>query len=175
MPPNATLPPLVWCLGAIQAGANIVRVMTWPVSAQFLNGYWAAAAPAAPGVRGPRSNSGRRLDNIRAAKDLIAEIPMTCVSNCSCIYERAWPHEERQEPFCQRCYRDSHRARSGLFCQTSLMEVENNWGASYQERTCQRAAYARLRIFVDGRRSSRRRYVAPAASKPGERDFVLIP
>ena len=33
------------------------------------------------------SNLGHRCDNIRAARDMIAEIPLTCVSNCSRIYE----------------------------------------------------------------------------------------
>ena len=76
------------CLGAIQAGANIVRVHDAAGFAQFLNGYWAVAKPQ------PRrafvavgSNLGHRCDNIRAARDMIAEIPLTCVSNSSKIYE----------------------------------------------------------------------------------------
>ena len=67
------------CLGAIQAGANIVRVHDVAGFAQFLNGYWAVAKPQ------PRrafvavgSNLGHRCDNIRAARDMIAEIPLTC-------------------------------------------------------------------------------------------------
>ncbi|MFR2030773.1 MAG: hypothetical protein ACLS3M_04760 [Collinsella sp.] len=70
------------CLGAIQAGANIVRVHDAAGFAQFLNGYWAVAKPQ------PRrafvavgSNLGHRCDNIRAAREMIAEIPLTCVSN----------------------------------------------------------------------------------------------
>ena len=88
------------CLGAIQAGANIVRVHDVAGFAQFLNGYWAVAKPQ------PRrafvavgSNLGHRCDNIRAARDMIAEIPLTCVSNCSRIYESEPAYETRQDAF----------------------------------------------------------------------------
>ena len=88
------------CLGAIQAGANIVRVHDAAGFAQFLNGYWAVAKPQ------PRrafvavgSNLGHRCDNIRAARDMIAEIPLTCVSNCSRIYESEPAYYEDQDAF----------------------------------------------------------------------------
>ena len=88
------------CLGAIQAGANIVRVHDAAGFAQFLNGYWAVAKPQ------PRrafvavgSNLGHRCDNIRAARDMIAEIPLTCVSNSSKIYESEPAYETRQDAF----------------------------------------------------------------------------
>ena len=75
-------------LGAIEQGANIVCVRNVAGFAQFLNGFWAIARPQ------PRrafisleSNMGRRVDNLRAARDLISQIPMTCVSSCSRIYE----------------------------------------------------------------------------------------
>ena len=88
------------CLGAIQAGANIVRVHDAAGFAQFLNGYWAVAKPQ------PRrafvavgSNLGHRCDNIRAAREMIAEIPLTCVSNSSKIYESEPAYETRQDAF----------------------------------------------------------------------------
>lgn len=88
------------CLGAIEQGANIVRVHNVAGFAQFLNGFWAIARPQ------PRrayvalgSNEGDRLENIRTARDLIARIPMTCVSSCSRIYESEPAYETDQDAF----------------------------------------------------------------------------
>ena len=88
------------CLGAIEQGANIVRVHNVAGFAQFLNGFWAIARPQ------PRrayvalgSNEGDRLENIRTARDLIAQIPMTCVSSCSRIYESDPAYETDQDAF----------------------------------------------------------------------------
>ena len=88
------------CLGAIEQGANIVRVHNVAGFAQFLNGFWAIARPQ------PRrayvalgSNEGDRLENIRTARDLIAQIPMTCVSSCSRIYESEPAYETDQDAF----------------------------------------------------------------------------
>lgn len=88
------------CLGAIEQGANIVRVHNVAGFAQFLNGFWAIARPQ------PRrayvalgSNEGDRLENIRTARDLIAQIPMTCVSSCSSIYESEPAYETDQDAF----------------------------------------------------------------------------
>ena len=88
------------CLGVIEQGANIVCVRDVAGFAQFMNGFWAIEHPQ------PRrsfvsltSNMGRRLDNLRAARDLIAQIPMTCVSNCSHIYENEPVDEAGGEPF----------------------------------------------------------------------------
>lgn len=88
------------CLGAIEQGANIVRVHNVAGFAQFLNGFWAIARPQ------PRrayvalgSNEGDRLENIRTARDLIAQIPMTCVSSCSRIYESEPAYETGQDAF----------------------------------------------------------------------------
>lgn len=88
------------CLGAVEQGANIVRVHNVAGFAQFLNGFWAIARPQ------PRrayvalgSNEGDRLENIRTARDLIAQIPMTCVSSCSRIYESEPAYETDQDAF----------------------------------------------------------------------------
>lgn len=88
------------CLGAIEQGANIVRVHDVAGFYQFLNGFWAIARPQ------PRrayvalgSNEGDRLENIRTARDLIAQIPMTCVSSCSRIYESEPAYETDQDAF----------------------------------------------------------------------------
>lgn len=88
------------CLGAIEQGANIVRVHNVAGFAQFLNGFWAIARPQ------PRrayvalgSNEGDRLENIRTARDLIAQIPMTCVSSCSRVYESEPAYETDQDAF----------------------------------------------------------------------------
>lgn len=88
------------CLGAIEQGANIVRVHNVAGFAQFLNGFWAIARPQ------PRrayvalgSNEGDRLENIRTARDLIAQVPMTCVSSCSRIYESEPAYETDQDAF----------------------------------------------------------------------------
>ena len=85
-------------LGAIEQGANIVCVSNVAGFVQFLNGFWAIARPQ------PRrafvsleSNMGRRLDNLREARDLISQIPMTCVSSCSRIYESEPVGQARQD------------------------------------------------------------------------------
>lgn len=88
------------CLGAIEQGANIVRVHNVAGFAQFLNGFWAIARPQPRrGYVALGSNEGDRLENIRTARDLIAQIPMTCVSSCSRIYESEPAYETDQDAF----------------------------------------------------------------------------
>lgn len=88
------------CLGAIEQGANIVRVHNVAGFAQFLNGFWAIARPQPRRVYvALGSNEGDRLENIRTARDLIAQIPMTCVSSCSRIYESEPAYETDQDAF----------------------------------------------------------------------------
>lgn len=88
------------CLGAIEQGANIVRVHNVAGFAQFLNGFWAIARPQPHRAYvALGSNEGDRLENIRTARDLIAQIPMTCVSSCSRIYESEPAYETDQDAF----------------------------------------------------------------------------
>lgn len=88
------------CLGAIEQGANIVRVHNVAGFAQFLNGFWAIARPQpCRAYVALGSNEGDRLENIRTARDLIAQIPMTCVSSCSRIYESEPAYETDQDAF----------------------------------------------------------------------------
>ena len=164
------------CLGAIQAGANIVRVHDVAGFAQFLNGYWAVAKPQ------PRrafvalgSNLGRRLDNIRAAKDLIAEIPMTCVSNCSRIYESEPAYEERQEPFANAVI-EIRTELAPLILLDQLMEVENKLGRNRTKSA--RANGPRTLdcdlLWMEGEIHGGDKLRLPHP-KLGERDFVLVP
>lgn len=88
------------CLGAIEQGANIVRVHNVAGFAQFLNGFRAIARPQLRRAYvALGSNEGDRLENIRTARDLIAQIPMTCVSSCSRIYESEPAYETDQDAF----------------------------------------------------------------------------
>ena len=164
------------CLGAIQAGANIVRVHDVAGFAQFINGYWAVAKPQ------PRrafvalgSNLGRRLDNIRAAKDLIAEIPMTCVSNCSRIYESEPAYEERQEPFANAVI-EIRTELAPLILLDQLMEVENKLGRNRTKSA--RANGPRTLdcdlLWMEGEIHGGDKLRLPHP-KLGERDFVLVP
>ena len=164
------------CLGAIQAGANIVRVHDVAGFAQFLNGYWAVAKPQ------PRrafvalgSNLGRRLDNIRAAKDLIAEIPMTCVSNCSRIYESEPAYEARQEPFANAVI-EIRTELAPLILLDQLMEVENKLGRNRTKSA--RANGPRTLdcdlLWMEGEIHGGDKLRLPHP-KLGERDFVLVP
>ncbi len=164
------------CLGAIQNGANIVRVHDVAGFAQFLNSYWAVAKPQ------PRrafvalgSNLGRRMDNIRAAKDLIADIPMTCVSNCSRIYESEPAYETRQEPFANAVI-EIRTELAPLILLDQLMEVENKLGRN-------RTKSARVNgprtldcdlLWMEGEIHGGNKLRLPHP-KLGERDFVLVP
>ena len=164
------------CLGAIQAGANVVRVQDVAGFAQFLNGYWAVARPQ------PRrafvalgSNLGRRMDNIRAAKDLIAEIPLTCVSNCSRIYESEPAYEERQEPFANAVI-EIRTELAPLILLDELMKVEDKLGRN-------RTASAKPNgprtldcdlLWMEGEIHGGDKLRLPHP-KLGERDFVLVP
>ncbi len=164
------------CLGAIQNGANIVRVHDVPGFAQFLNSYWAVAKPQ------PRrafvalgSNLGRRMDNIRAAKDLIAEIPMTCVSNCSRIYESEPAYEMRQDPYANAVI-EIRTELAPLILLDQLMEVENKLGRN-------RTPSARPNgprtldcdlLWMEGEVHGGNKLRLPHP-KLGERDFVLVP
>lgn len=164
------------CLGAIQAGANIVRVHDVAGFAQFLNGFWAVARPQ------PRrafvalgSNLGRRMDNIRAAKELIAEIPLTCVSSCSRIYESEPAYELKQDAFANAVI-EIRTELAPLVLLDELMKVENELGRN-------RTASARANgprtvdcdlLWMDGETHGGVKLQLPHP-KLGERDFVLVP
>lgn len=164
------------CLGAIKNGANIVRVHDVAGFAQFLNGFWAVAKPH------PRrafvalgSNLGRRMDNIRAAKDLIAEIPLTCVSSCSKIYESEPAYDERQDAFANAVL-EIRTELSPLILLDELMKVEDRLGRN-------RTASARPNgprtidcdlVWMEGEIHGGDKLRLPHP-KLGERDFVLVP
>ena len=116
------------CLGAIEQGANIVRVHDVAGFYQFLNGFWAIARPQ------PRrayvalgSNKGQREENIRAARDLIAQIPMTCVSACSRIYESEPAYETRQAAFANAVV-EIKTELAPLILLEELMKIEQKLG-----------------------------------------------
>lgn len=164
------------CLGAIQNGANIVRVHDVAGFAQFLNGYWAVARPQ------PRrafvalgSNLGRRMDNIRAAKDLIAEIPLTCVSNCSRIYESQPAYEERQEPFANAVI-EIRTELAPLILLDELMKIEDRLGRKRgrgAKPNGPRTLDCDL-LWMEGEVHGGDKLRLPHP-KLGERDFVLVP
>lgn len=164
------------CLGAIEAGANLVRVHDVAGFSQFLRGYWAVAHPQ------PRrafvalgSNMGRRLDNIRAARDLIAEIPLTCVFNCSRIYESEPAYVKRQEPFANAVV-EIRTELSPLVLLDELMAIENRLGRN-------RTPSARPNgprvidcdlLWMEGETHGGDKLRLPHP-RLGERDFVLVP
>ena len=164
------------CLGAIENGANIVRVHDVAGFAQFLNGYWAVAHPQ------PRrafvalgSNLGRRLDNIRAARDLIAEIPLTCVFNCSRIYESEPAYVHRQDAFANAVI-EIRTELAPLVLLDELMKIENRLGRN-------RTPSARPNgprvidcdlLWMEGETHGGDKLRLPHP-KLGERDFVLVP
>lgn len=164
------------CLGAIENGANIVRVHDVAGFAQFLNGFWAVARPQ------PRrafvalgSNMGHRTDNIRAARDLISEIPMTCVSNCSRIYESEPAYETRQAPFANAVI-EIKTELAPLVLLDELLAIENKLGRNRTKSA--RPNGPRVidcdLIWMDGERHGGDKLRLPHP-KLGERDFVLVP
>ena len=164
------------CLGAIQLGANVVRVHDVAGFAQFLNGFWAVAKPQ------PRrafvamgSNMGNRMDNIRAARELVADIPMTCVSSCSRIYESEPAYEERQDAFANAVI-EIKTELAPLILLDELMKIEARMGRK-------RTAGARPNgprvidldlLWMDGEVHGGDKLRLPHP-KLGERDFVLVP
>lgn len=164
------------CLGAIQLGANIVRVHDVAGFSQFLNGFWAIARPQ------PRrafvavgSNMGQRIDNIRLAKNLIAEIPMTCVSNCSHIYESEPAYETRQEPFANAVI-EIKTELAPLILLDELMAIEKKMGRKRgrgAKPNGPRVIDLDL-IWMDGEVHGGDKLRLPHP-RLGERDFVLVP
>ena len=164
------------CLGAIQAGANIVRVHDVAGFAQFINGFWAVAKPQ------PRrafvavgSNMGQRTDNIRAARDLIAEIPLTCVSNCSRIYESEPAYETRQEAFANAVI-EIKTELAPLVLLDELLAIETKMGRNRTKSA--RVNGPRLidldLLWMDGEIHGGIKLRLPHPLI-GERDFVLVP
>lgn len=164
------------CLGAIENGANIVRVHNVAGFAQFLNGFWAVARPQARrAFVALGSNMGQRLDNIRAARDLITEIPMTCVSSCSRIYESEPAYETRQAPFANAVI-EIRTELAPLVLLDELLAVEDKLGRNRTKSA--RPNGPRIidcdLLWMDGETHGGNKLQLPHP-KLGERDFVLIP
>lgn len=164
------------CLGAIQAGANIVRVHDVTGFAQFLNGYWAVAKPQ------PRrafvavgSNLGHRCDNIRAARDMIAEIPLTCVSNCSRIYESEPAYETRQDAFANAVIEiKTELAPLVLLDELQKIELELGRDRSKKAKVNGPRTIDLDLLWMDGETHGGKKLRLPHPLI-GERDFVLVP
>ena len=164
------------CLGAIQAGANIVRVHDVTGFAQFLNGYWAVAKPQ------PRrafvavgSNLGHRCDNIRAARDMIAEIPLTCVSNCSRIYESEPAYETRQDAFANAVIEiKTELAPLVLLDELQKIELELGRDRSKKAKVNGPRTIDLDLLWMDGEIHGGKKLRLPHPLI-GERDFVLLP
>ena len=163
-------------LGAIEQGANIVRVHDVAGFYQFLNGFWAIARPQ------PRrayvalgSNKGDRLENLRTARDLIAQIPMTCVSACSRIYESEPAYLARQEPFANAVI-EIKTELAPLILLEELLGVEKKLGRKRGKGY--RANGPRVidcdLIWMDNEVHGGNKLRLPHPGL-GERDFVLVP
>lgn len=164
------------CLGAIEQGANIVRVHDVAGFYQFLNGFWAIARPQ------PRrayvalgSNKGDREENIRSARDLIAQIPMTCVSACSRIYESEPAYETRQAAFANAVV-EIKTELAPLILLEELMKIEQKLGRTRAEGA--RPNGPRVidcdLLWMDNEIHGGDKLRLPHPYL-GERDFVLVP
>lgn len=171
------MPPRLACAWALsRPGANIVRVHDVAGFAQFLNGYWAVAKPQ------PRrafvavgSNLGHRCDNIRAARDMIAEIPLTCVSNCSRIYESEPAYETRQDAFANAVI-EIKTELAPLVLLDELMKIEAELGRDRSKKAKvngPRTIDLDL-LWMDGETHGGKKLHLPHPLI-GERDFVLVP
>ena len=164
------------CLGAIEQGANIVRVHDVEGFYQFLNGFWAIARPQ------PRrayvalgSNEGEREENIRTARDLIAEIPMTCVSACSRIYESEPAYDTDQDAFANAVI-EIKTELAPLILLEELLKIEQKLGRDRSENA--RVNGPRVidcdLLWMDNEIHGGDKLRLPHP-KLGERDFVLVP
>lgn len=164
------------CLGAIQAGADLVRVHDVAGFAQFLNGFWSVAKPQ------PRrafiavgSNLGHRCDNIRAARDMIAEIPLTCVSNSSRIYESEPAYEEKQDAFANAVIEiKTELAPLVLLDELQKIELELGRDRSKKAKPNGPRTIDLDLLWMDGEIHGGKKLRLPHPLI-GERDFVLIP
>ena len=164
------------CLGAVLNGANIVRVHNVAACAQLFNGFWAVAKPQ------PRraliavgSNKGDRVENIHAARDLIAEIPLTCVSNTSRIYESEPAYETRQNPFANGVI-EIKTELAPLVLLDELMKIETQLGRKRIASTLPngpRTIDLDL-LWMEGEIHGGKKLRLPHPLL-GERDFVLVP
>ena len=164
------------CLGAILAGANIVRVHNVAATAQLINGFWSVAKPQ------PRrafvaigSNQGDRCENIRAARDRVAEIPLTCVSNCSRIYESEPAYETDQAAFANAVI-ELKTELAPLVLLDELLRVEAELGRK-RGRGVKPNGPRKIDldlIWIDGEIHGGNKLRLPHP-RLGERDFVLIP
>ena len=138
--------------------------------------FWAIARPQ------PRrayvalgSNKGDREENIRSARDLIAQIPMTCVSACSRIYESEPAYETRQAAFANAVV-EIKTELAPLILLEELMKIEQKLGRT-------RAKGARPNgprvidcdlLWMDNEIHGGDKLRLPHPYL-GERDFVLVP
>lgn len=164
------------CLGAIEQGANIVRVHNVAGFAQFLNGFWAIARPQ------PRrayvalgSNEGDRLENIRTARDLIAQIPMTCVSSCSRIYESEPAYETDQDAFANAVIEiKTEMAPLILLDELGKVELQLGRDRSGKAKTNGPRPIDCDLLWMDNEIHGGNKLRLPHPGL-GERDFVLVP
>lgn len=164
------------CLAAVEQGAGVVRVHDVAGFAQLMNGYWAIAHhEARRAFVGLGSNLGRRLDNIRAARDLIDEIPLTCVFNCSRIYESEPAYDTHQEAFANAVI----EVRTELAPEVLLDELLAIEDKLHRNRTKSARPNGPRTIdcdllWMDGEVHGGNKLRLPHP-KMGERDFVLVP
>ena len=109
------------------------------------------------------SNPGHRCDNIRAAREMIAEIPLTCVSNSSKIYESEPAYETRQDAFANAVI-EIKTELAPLVLLDELMKIEAELGRDRSKRPRPTVRAPSTGPAVDGRRDPRRQKAAPAAS-----------
>ncbi len=121
------------CLGAIQAGANIVRIDVTGF-AQFLNGYWAVAKPQ------PRrafvavgSNLGHRCNSPRRTRHDRRDSAHLRVQLLAHLRERA-AYETRQDAFANAVI-EIKTELAPLVLLDELMKIEAELGRDHSKKT----------------------------------------
>ena len=114
-------------------------------------------------------------DNIRAARDMIAEVPLTCVSNCSRIYESEPAYETRQDAFANAVI-EIKTELAPLVLLDELMKIEADLGRDRSKKA--KANGPRTidldLLWMDGETHGGKKLRLPHPLI-GERDFVLVP
>ena len=161
------------CIAALEQGADIVRVHDVAGFMQFFNTYWAIAHSQ------PRrafvalgSNMGDREATIRAARDLINNITLTCVVNCSHIYESQPAYLEDQDSFANAVI-ELRTELSPTVLLDELLAVENQLNRVRTVKNGPRTIDCDL-LWMDGERHGGRKLRLPHPAM-GERDFVMVP
>lgn len=162
-------------IGAIEAGARIVRVHDVRAAAQAIDSYWAVTRKdPRQGFVALGSNVGDRMGNLARAVQLIDAIPLTCVVQASHAYESD-PAYGISTPVANAVV-EIRTELAPLVLMDQLLHVEDELGRVRepgQDGHGDRTIDCDL-VWLEGETHAGAKLTLPHP-RLGERDFVLVP